>query len=248
MDPLVSLITICKNSQATIQRTIESVAAQSYENIQYIIIDAVSTDRTLEIIETFRPHFGARLIVISEPDEGVYDAMNKGIRNSSGEIIGIINSDDWYETNSLQLIVEAYRLNSGGVYYGFLRCYSGGDEVMVKSVSPKYLHTEHVGHPAYFVSRLLYERLGMFNVHYRFASDYELMLRFIKNEVPFYQINHIVANYSFGGLSSRQEKYTYEEYYKIRHAYGYLSKKGLWMRIIRNRLYFMLRDLPLLRK
>ncbi len=247
MTPLVSIITVCKNSEATIKRTIDSVVAQEYPDIEYIFVDGVSTDRTLEIIESYRPVFRDRLIVISEPDAGIYDAMNKGIRRATGEVIGIINSDDWYEPSAIRNVVDRYRQNPGGVYYGLLRCYSGEEEVMIKSVRPKYLHTDHVGHPAYFVSRSVYEQHGTFRLEYRFAGDYELMLRFIQRGVPFVQIDSIVANYSFGGTSSRLEKYTYEEYFAIRHRYGYLSRKGLWLRILRNRLYFFFRDLPLLK-
>jgi len=241
--PLVSIITVCKNADSTIARTIRSVAGQSYDNIEYIIIDAVSTDNTLAVVDSFRPQFTDRMTVISEPDGGIYDAMNKGIQRSRGEIIGIINSDDWYEPDAVEQMVDRYRESPGGVYYGLLRCYSNGEEVMIKSVTPKFLHTDHVGHPAYFVSRSVYEQYGVFDMKYRFASDYELMLRFIRSGVTFRQCDRVVANYSYGGVSSKLEKYTYEEYYRIRYQYGYLSRTGLWLRIVRNRAYFFLRSL-----
>ncbi|NUN71311.1 MAG: glycosyltransferase [Bacteroidetes bacterium] len=243
MKPLVSIITVCKNAASTIERTMRSVAGQSYDAIEYIIVDAVSTDGTVAVVKSLRPLFRDRLTVISEPDRGIYDAMNKGIGHARGEIIGIINSDDWYEPDAVALMVELYTKAPGGVYYGLLRCFSGNDEVMIKSVTAKFLHTDHVGHPAYFVSRSVYEQHGTFLMRYTFASDYELMLRFIHNGVPFHQCDRVIANYRFGGVSSRGEKITYEEYFHIRYTYGYLSRSGLLLRILRNRLYFFFRNI-----
>jgi len=247
VQPKVSIITVCKNSEKTIERTIKSVLNQTYRNIEYIVIDGVSTDRTLEILNSYASQFGENLKILSEPDNGIYDAMNKGIALASGEIIGIINSDDWYEATAVQLVADEYHKNNNAVYYGILRCYAGDNEVMLKAVNYKYLHAENVGHPAYFVATSVYRNHGVFRLDYRYASDYELMMRLIKKEVPFIQINQIVANYSYGGTSSKLEIFTYEEYFKIRHEYGYLSKKGLMLRLLRNKLYFMFRNLPFLR-
>ena len=105
MNPLISIITVCFNSSKTIRQTIESVLNQTYTNIEYILVDGKSTDNTVAIIEEYAPQFTAKGIVyrwVSEPDAGIYDAMNKGIKLATGEWIGIINSDDWYELDACE--------------------------------------------------------------------------------------------------------------------------------------------------
>lgn len=104
----VSIITACYNSEKTIERTLKSVLAQTYSNYEYIIIDGMSTDDTLKIIDAYRNAFGSKLKVVSERDSGIYNAMNKGIKMASGELVGIINSDDWYEPDALQTIVYSF--------------------------------------------------------------------------------------------------------------------------------------------
>ena len=106
MDMKVSIITPCLNSETTIRDTIESVIRQSYQNMEYIIVDGGSTDRTVEIIEEYMDVFAGRLRYISEKDNGIYDAMNKGIQRASGSVIGIINSDDWYEPEAVERAVQ----------------------------------------------------------------------------------------------------------------------------------------------
>ena len=108
---LVSIITVSFNGEDTIARTIESVLGQTYQNIEYILIDGASTDRTVEIAESFRPRFEEKnmpFTVISEPDKGMYDALNKGTRAAHGELVGQINSDDWYEPDAVETMVNLY--------------------------------------------------------------------------------------------------------------------------------------------
>ena len=109
--PQFSIITICFNSSATIERTIKSVLAQTFTDYEYIIVDGGSKDSTLDIVKKYEPLFEGRMKWKSEPDKGIYDAMNKGIMRSSGEIIGIVNSDDWLETNTLQILADEISLN-----------------------------------------------------------------------------------------------------------------------------------------
>ena len=98
---LVTVITPCFNSEKTIRKTIESVLNQTYHNIEYLIIDGASTDKTVEIAKSYEQAFGGRMKIYSEPDKGIYDAMNKGIRLAGGELVGIVNSDDYYETDAV---------------------------------------------------------------------------------------------------------------------------------------------------
>ena len=115
----VSIITVCFNSEKTIRRTIESVLYQTYPNIEYIIVDGKSTDGTVDIVKEYLPAFQKRLRYVSERDKGIYDAMNKGIRLSAGDVIGIINSDDFYEPDAVENIVKYADRGSCQVLYGY---------------------------------------------------------------------------------------------------------------------------------
>ena len=120
----VSIITVTLNSEKTIAKTIESVLSQTYTNLEYIIIDGLSNDSTINIAESYRPKFQAKGIsyqIVSEPDRGMYDALNKGIKLASGLIIGSINSDDWYEPIAVETVVETYKKRPFEMFYADLR-------------------------------------------------------------------------------------------------------------------------------
>jgi glycosyltransferase involved in cell wall biosynthesis len=238
--PLVSIITVCRNSEKTIARTIESVLFQSYSHIEYIIIDGASEDKTIEIIKQYEPNFKGRLRYISEKDAGIYDAMNKGINCTRGKIVGILNSDDWYEQYTIRLVVDAYKLTKDAVYYGVLRVIEDGREVMLKAVSPQFLYREVVGHPAYFIAKSLYNRYGVFRLDYKLAADYDLIMRFVYHKVPFIQINNVLANFVHGGESTKSVFLAMKEWSRIRYQYGYLTYKGMWLQIIKNRIGVLL--------
>lgn len=240
-NPLVSVITVCRNAEKTIIKTIESVLNQTYSNLEYFIIDGASTDRTIAIIKQYEPKFKGRLHWISEQDAGIYDAMNKGIRLATGKIIGIINSDDWYELDAIERIVKSYKENGDGVYYGILRVMENGKEVMLKSINYRFLYRDMVGHPAYFVANKIYQSHGLFSLDYKIASDYELMMRFIQRSVRFVQINFILANFNYGGASSIYDIETFIEYEKIRYIYGYITKRKMEYLIFRLRLRKLLK-------
>ncbi len=235
-NPLISVITVCRNAEKTITKTIESVLGQTYSNLEYLIIDGASTDRTIEIIKQYEPKFKGRLRLITERDAGIYDAMNKGVRLATGKIIGIINSDDWYELDAVERVVESYKETGDGVYYGILRVMENGKEVMLKSTHYQFLYRDIVGHPAYFVSSKIYQTHGLFNLDYKIASDYELMMRFIQRNVRFVQVNFILANFNYGGISSNFDIETFIEYEKIRYMYGYITKRRMQYMIFRLRL------------
>ena len=221
--PLVSIITVCLNSEKTIARTIESVLGQTYSPIEYLVMDGASTDGTLDIVRQYERRFKGCMKIRSEKDSGLYDAMNKGIRLAKGAIIGIINSDDWYEKDAVRLVVEAYRHHGEAVFYGILRVLEDGKEVMVRAVHHESLHREVLGHPAYFVATSVYESKGGFRPEFPNAADYELMIRLVKNHVPFVLIERVLANFTEGGTSAKNAKKTLSEYLKIRHEYGYIS-------------------------
>jgi glycosyltransferase involved in cell wall biosynthesis len=223
--PVVSLVTVCYNSEKTIERTIQSVLNQTYPLIQYIIIDGASTDQTMEIINGYRKDFGERLMVVSEPDNGIYDAMNKGINLCSGEYVGIINSDDWYENDAVEKIVKAFKKQKCDLVYGAMRYWKDEFLYSIKYISHEFLEENMINHPTCFVKRSLYLRYGGFDTNYKIAADYDLILRFKKREIVFYGLEEILTNFTYGGASNREDGYqAYKERDKIWLEYNIISK------------------------
>tara|TARA_B100000767_G_scaffold272308_1_gene299677 strand:- start:155 stop:910 length:756 start_codon:yes stop_codon:yes gene_type:complete len=187
----ISIITVTYNSEQTIRTTLDSVAKQTWHEIEHIIIDGSSSDRTLEIVKEF-PHVS---LVISEKDEGIYDAMNKGIRESSGDVIGFLNSDDWFYSDSVVAeIHNGFHLNVDAVY---------GDLVFVKNeldttpkriwISEPYKNKAFLSgwvppHPTFYAKKSVYLQYGLFNSELMFAADFDIMCRFLEKE-------RIVTNY-----------------------------------------------------
>lgn len=221
---LVTVITPCYNSEKTIQRTIESVLAQDYPNLEYLIIDGASTDRTVEIAKSYEKAFGGRMKIISEPDDGIYYAMNKGIKLAKGELIGIVNSDDYYEDNAVKTMVQHMSDAPYQILYGFERTLRDGKEAGICIHHHTNLDYQMITHPTCFVTRKLYEDLGVFNTEYKYSADYEFMLRMYHGgKVEFTPVYEIISNYALGGASGSGAAYmeTQGLYYK----YGRISKK-----------------------
>lgn len=201
----VSIITPCLNSSETIERTIKSVLQQTYFNIEYIIIDGKSTDNTVNIIRQYLPKFGGRMRYISEKDSGIYNAMNKGIKLSTGQIIGIINSDDFYEKDAVEKVVLCSSKEKYQVIYGYCRTIVKNRISGVIRRSHKGLGRLMIPHPTCFITRETYKDFGLFLTVYRVAGDYELMLRlYCSEKVNFIQIKEILANFTIGGISSNK--------------------------------------------
>lgn len=203
----ISIITACYNSSATIVDTLRSVAAQDYNDIEHIIVDGASTDNTLEIVKQY-PHLAK---VVSEGDNGIYDAMNKGIAIATGDVIGILNSDDVYtNSSSISKVMKAFGSNGTEVVYADLQ--------YVKYNNPgKVTRTWHSGkfskrkfyfgwmppHPTFFVRKSVYEKIGNFNCALRSAADYEFMLRvLLKNDFKPYYIPEVLVKMRTGGMSN----------------------------------------------
>lgn len=232
-----SIITPCFNSERTMERTIQSVLKQTYQNYEYIIVDGASTDRTLDIIKKYKKDFENKLKVISEPDKGIYDAMNKGICLSQGEIIGIINSDDFYEDTALEKVISCYDTNKKyQILYGMLRFIDeSAEELAIRFIHHRNLERDMINHPGSFVTRKLYQEFGMYDTKYKSASDYDFMIRMSKNpEIYFNPIYEILANFTIGGMSSGY--LGAQETLKVKYHYGIIKKKQYLLAKIKNKL------------
>lgn len=214
----VSIITVVRNGVMTIEQTIQSVLQQTYKNIEYIIIDGASTDGTQEIIKQYEKCIA---YYISEPDGGIYDAMNKGIRQATGEIIGIINSDDWYERDAVEKIVEVFCKEDVEVVHGNMNIIGAeGDKWVRKAgVMEELWYHMAILHPTVFVKKNVYKQYGVFDTEYKIVADYELMLRLYTNNVKFIYLNNLIANFRTSGISHKQSAETRKEVLEVVNKY-----------------------------
>jgi glycosyltransferase involved in cell wall biosynthesis len=202
--PLVTVITATYNSEKYLKYTVESILKQSYENIEYLILDGGSTDSTLDIIRKYECFLKGKLRWFTEKDEGIYDAFNKGIKLSKGDIIGILNSDDWYEEDIISEVVR--EIKGYDMLHGNLRFFNAQDKVLKiysqkKGRLRKYISTPF-NHPTMFVKRYVYDTLGSFNLKYYYAADYDFMLRFINSGFKDYYSDKIITNMRTVGVTT----------------------------------------------
>ena len=204
----VSIITVSLNSENTIAQTIESILSQTYNDIEYIIIDGNSSDGTVEIIKTYRDKI---FKFISEPDNGIYDAMNKGIAQATGDIVGILNSDDFYVNNAvIEKVIREF--NSRGVdsVFSDLVYVSRNDTSKVvryfdsSQFKPALLSYGLMpAHPTFFVKKSVYEKYGVFRTDLKNAADFDLLARFLYvNNITFSYINQVTVKMRLGGSST----------------------------------------------
>lgn len=205
----VSIITVCYNSAATIRDTIESVLAQDYADIEYIIVDGASRDNTLQIVHEYS---GRIAKVLSEPDKGIYDAMNKGIKMATGDVVGILNSDDFYEqTDVVSQIAAAFETDrQTEIVFGDLVFVKPDNlEKITRFYSlPNYLPWKlRFGwmppHPATFIRKEVYDKFGLYKTDFKIAADYELFVRMLLvNKVSFTHLNKVLIRMRSGGAST----------------------------------------------
>ena len=239
---LVSIITVCYNSEKHIRDTIESVLNQTYDNIEYIIVDGESTDNTLNIIKEYEPKFNGGMRWISEPDKGIYDAINKGISMSNGKIIGIINSDDWYNSNVVKKIIDYYDENID-IYYGdiyLVRNLYNKDYIKKKiPLNLNLLKDKMVlFHPSTFINKSLYDKLGKYDINYSIVSDYKFILESFLNNYNFKYINYPFAYFRTTGVSGSYK--TIIEKYKVKNeifGFKFRNLKCLILNTLKNIFY-----------
>ncbi|MDR2136683.1 MAG: glycosyltransferase [Synergistaceae bacterium] len=215
-----SIVTVCLNAASTIEKTIESVLNQSYPNVEYIVVDGGSKDGTLEILEKYKSRL-ARLI--SEPDGGIYDAFNKGVALTTGEIVGILNADDCYAPWALSAVAESAGLHPEcGVFYGKLAVI---DEALRKwTVYPlgdpsRLLDRASIPHPSVFVRKNVYKQYGLFDDNYKIVGDWDFLLRLYLGEEGFCPIERVLTAFVNAGLSSVPSRRLLRENRKIYFQY-----------------------------
>lgn len=216
----ITIITVTCNSEKFLERAIRSIADQEYPNLEYIIVDGGSKDGTLDIIKKYEAIITKW---ISEPDKGISDAFNKGIDMSIGEIIGIINSDDGLEPGALDAVAEAYDPDVD-VYRGKVMLWKEDSGTKVEEIPSMHISTDgmsKISHQSTFIRKSAYKKYGTFKIEYRFAMDYDLLLRFERAGAKFKYVNHVLAFYSLGGLSfNSNEQERLRELIKIIKSHG----------------------------
>jgi len=181
----ISIITATWNSGETLRDTLESVLSQSYQDFEHIIVDGLSSDNTLDVIHEFEPRYNGKLCVVSEKDKGLYDAMNKGIRMSTGDVIGILNSDDFYTSDNILQHV-ASEISEVDAVYGDIHYVDDSDlSKCVRYYSSKSFRRWKMrlgfmpAHPSFYCRRAVYSRYGLFDTDFKVAADFEQLLRLI---------------------------------------------------------------------
>lgn len=207
----ISLITVSFNSAATIRDTFESVLAQSYSDYEYIVIDGLSKDATVDIIKEYEPKFSGRMRWISEKDSGLYDAMNKGIKMATGDVVGILNSDDFFtDSTVLETVNRSFEQNQPDAVYGDV-CYVKADntDILDRYYSSKKFKRWKMriglipAHPTFYAKRELFDKLGVYRTDYKIAADFDLLLRFIfVNKIKTFYIEKCLVTMRSGGVSN----------------------------------------------
>lgn len=218
--PIVSIVTVVFNSEAMLEQTILGVLNQTYENIEYIIIDGGSTDGTLSIIRKYEERIAYWM---SEPDEGISDAFNKGIATSTGQLIGMINSGDWYCDNAVEVVVNSYKQREVCcIFHAKMQywntemkpyyVFSGNDSVI--------LYRSTVYHPTVFVPKEIYNEINLYRLDFKNAMDYEWLIRAKLQNKKFCYIDETISNMLLEGLSDKLWLRTYVETMQARHLHG----------------------------
>ena len=218
--PKISIVTITYNSEKTVEETINSVISQEYPNLEYIVIDGASKDNTLEIVNRYKNKIA---IIVSEPDKGISDAFNKGITKSTGEIIGIINSDDILLPGALKEIAEVYD-KTVDVYSGNVLFWN--DINNITCISKPELNFDKlklqygVAHPSRFIRKDAYERFGLYDIRFRYNMDINLLCRFYQKGAKFIHIDKELTKFRMGATTADPIYKKKEDYRLFVQCYG----------------------------
>ena len=247
----ISIITICKNSSATIRSAIESVLSQEIDGkLEYIIVDGASTDDTMDIVRSYGNKISKS---ISEPDTGISDAFNKGIALAGGEIIGIINSDDFYLPGTLAKIEKYFNEHPEvEVVHADLELYDG--EKFIKRLRPPrywWIPWRMIlfNHPTTFVRRHVYEKCGLFDMSYRYSHmDFELFLRWIRAGVEIIYIPEVLVRMQTGGASGRHIYKGFSENLRALEAHGFSRTLALLQFFVKHLVQRILEKVSLFKR
>lgn len=205
---LISVVTVCYNSADTIRKTIESVLTQTYPEVEYIIIDGLSQDKTVTVAEEYTERFAEKgyiYKIVSEKDNGIYDAMNKGIRLATGDVVGILNSSDWYEKESLETVAKTYQTEPFDLFYADINLVKENGKIIVKhSKNDRFPTSRHWNHPTTFVTKKTYEELGVFKC-IGLHDDFDFLLRCKRAGKHAVIVNKVLANFTVGGASNKKD-------------------------------------------
>lgn len=242
----VTLITVCRNAASVIAGTIDSVRQQTHADIEHIVIDGASTDGTCELLEARRSDLA---VLVSEADSGIYDAMNKGLRLATGELIGFVNAGDLLMTNDViaQVVEAATRSHADAVYGDIIMV----DEHDIHKVHRTWLsgtyHRENFRrgwmppHVATFIRRSVYDRHGHFNTDLRIGADYEILLRFLyKHGVPTVHLRAVLVRFRLGGMSNGSVRHILKANREVRRSWALnglkapplLVTRKLWSKVM----------------
>ena len=220
-NPLVSIITVTYNAEKYLEQTITSVLNQTYKNIEYIIIDGASTDNTIDIIKKYESQITSW---VSEKDNGLYYAMNKGIDIAKGSIIGILNADDYYYPDAINNIVDAYLKKQDDIFHGDISLISNSSTITMTPDFSKMNQQPSIFHPTCFVKKTVYDTIGKFDTRYTISADYDFLLRCIKHNYTFQYVPKLITSFRTGGMSN--SCYSNIEGYKImkKHNTGFQNQ------------------------
>ncbi|MBN1597142.1 MAG: glycosyltransferase [Bacteroidales bacterium] len=233
---LVSVITVVYNGGVLIEDTIKSIINQTYSNIEYIIIDGESTDCTLEIINKYKDQISK---IVSEKDNGLYDAMNKGITLARGELIGILNAGDFYKPNCVEYAVRSYLENPEAIIHGnHIRIHEFKEFCHFENVYRKYPNPtpneaikEKIFHVSCFIPKKIYEKYGRYDLQYNIVADIDFFTRTMLEDVNYKFIPDILVSFRSGGLSSGIK--AQKEVLKICKKYGLKERNKVQKKIIK---------------
>lgn len=249
----LSIVTVCYNAEQSIEKTIKSILKQTVPVYEYIIIDGGSNDDTMKIVKDYEDEFkkiNVRYFFKSEPDRGISDAFNKGIQIASGDIIGLINSDDELMPETNKILSENYR--DADIIYG--NCIWVDPKRKMEFISkPKgrpnqLLYKMTLIHPSTFVSKNAYQECGMFNVSYKYCMDKELLYRMFKAGKKFKYINETFTKFKAGGVSDKNTLAVYKETSRMAINYGEPKIKVAVIqmtRYMKTRIVNILKDTPI---
>lgn len=242
----ISLITVCRNAASVIDGTLESVFAQTHPDIEVIVIDGASNDGTQQLLEQYRSRLG---YYVSEPDKGIYDAMNKGLRAATGEVIGFVNAGDLLMTpDTISQVVQAFQRAKVDAVYGDIIMV---DEKDIHKVHRTWLsgtyHRENFRrgwmppHVGTFIRKSVYDQFGHFNTTLRIGADYEILLRFLyKHKVSTVHLREVLVRFRLGGMSNGSIKHILKANREVRASWGIngltapplLVTRKLWSKVM----------------